>query len=290
MYVTHTHTLSPRETDALRRLTDRCRLADGLSLSFPADGSDYWILENDQETVEAYFAACMIDDGLWECYAFTCPDCRGKGHFSRLLDLVCDYSRKTGDPVLAFVTDERCPQTLKILEHLKATYSHSEYMMSLPLSLPSEGLEEKGMILKFREEPESREEDVWEEGLLTVAGWPVPGSVAGSPWEGSGDSGSGSCGYSGAADTFSSISGVPAVTCRIMIEGRRIYLFCLETRPECRRRGLARRFLLQLARELTKTAAYDAIFLQVSGTNEAAVSLYKKTGFRITETLSYYLY
>ena len=32
------------------------------------------------------------------------------------------------------------------------------------------------------------------------------------------------------------------------------------------------------------------ICLQVSGSNEPALHLYRKTGFRITETLSYYLY
>ena len=34
----------------------------------------------------------------------------------------------------------------------------------------------------------------------------------------------------------------------------------------------------------------SSLFLHVSGENPAAVNLYKKTGFRITETLSYYLY
>ena len=33
-----------------------------------------------------------------------------------------------------------------------------------------------------------------------------------------------------------------------------------------------------------------AVSLQVSGENEPALALYKKTGFRITETLSFYLY
>jgi len=32
------------------------------------------------------------------------------------------------------------------------------------------------------------------------------------------------------------------------------------------------------------------ICLQVSGANEPALHLYRKTGFRITEALSYYLY
>mgnify|MGYP005804173691 FL=1 len=33
-----------------------------------------------------------------------------------------------------------------------------------------------------------------------------------------------------------------------------------------------------------------AVLLQVSGDNAVALRLYEKTGFRITETLSYYLY
>ena len=46
------------------------------------------------------------------------------------------------------------------------------------------------------------------------------------------------------------------------------------------------RELLRLAPDM----GLSAITLQVSGDNTPAVNLYKKTGFHITETLSYYLY
>jgi ribosomal protein S18 acetylase RimI-like enzyme len=41
---------------------------------------------------------------------------------------------------------------------------------------------------------------------------------------------------------------------------------------------------------LLAAAGIKKVILQVSGDNAAALALYKKTGFRITETLSYYLY
>lgn len=277
MNIIHTHTLSLRETEALAGLTNQCREADGLTLSFPTDGNDYWILEDECGNTAAYFAAYAIDEGLWECYAFTRPDYRGKKCFSKLLDLACDYSQRNGDPVLSFVTDGRCLQALQILEHLKATYSHSEYMMCLSLSSPVEdqGAMDK-MVLNFRREPDNCQEEYGEEELITVLGWPDGWSQSSSIFPGIGD-------------TWDSSLKPPAVTCRIVAQGNKVYLFSLETRPEYRRQGMARRFIARLVQVL-EHAAYDTLFLQVSDTNEAALSLYRKTGFRITETLSYYLY
>lgn len=296
MYIRHTHTLSPRETQALIHLTNQCRLSDNLTLSFPAEGDEYWILEDECKTVAAYFAVCKIDKGLWECSAFTCPDRRGKGYFSQLLDRVWDYSLENGEPVLAFVTDKRCPQALNILKHLNAAYSHSEYLMRLPLS-SSVGFQDRTgcMELQFYREPDAFEEYPMEEGTVTVRAWPGASfqtkalhvAYPTPPKHGNSDS---SCGIlSQKADSNSTALGPPAVTCHLMIQGSSVYLFALETRPEYRRQGIALQFLNQLAQWLG-ARGYKALLLQVSETNEGALCLYKKAGFSIVEALAYYLY
>ena len=53
--ITHTTTLSRKEQEDIRRITAQCRLTDGLSLSCPEDGDEYWLLEEDA-TAAAFLA------------------------------------------------------------------------------------------------------------------------------------------------------------------------------------------------------------------------------------------
>lgn len=63
----------------------------------------------------------------------------------------------------------------------------------------------------------------------------------------------------------------------------------VEIVPEYRNRGYGTAFLLLLLPALSKEGFQKAV-LQVSGDNAAAIALYKKTGFSVTKTLSYYFY
>ena len=67
------------------------------------------------------------------------------------------------------------------------------------------------------------------------------------------------------------------------------YLYGLEIKEEYRGKGYGNQLLNQVLQDL---ASYEPLplRLQVSGENIPAVSLYKKTGFQITETLFGYLY
>ena len=67
------------------------------------------------------------------------------------------------------------------------------------------------------------------------------------------------------------------------------YLFGFEILPEFRGRGHGKKLLCHVLHELSGKAPLP-VRLQVSGDNAAALSLYEKTGFQITETLSCYLY
>ncbi|WP_243134402.1 GNAT family N-acetyltransferase [Enterocloster asparagiformis] len=48
--------------------------------------------------------------------------------------------------------------------------------------------------------------------------------------------------------------------------------------------------MIRQLQDLTPAIGISTLTLQVSGDNLPALRLYKKTGFHITETLSYYLY
>ena len=64
--ITHTTTLSRKEQEDIRRITSLCRLTDGLSLSCPEDGDEYWLLEEDA-TAAAFLAVYKTEETMWEC-------------------------------------------------------------------------------------------------------------------------------------------------------------------------------------------------------------------------------
>ena len=77
-----------------------------------------------------------------------------------------------------------------------------------------------------------------------------------------------------------------AGTCRILPYGSgRFYLYHLEITESFRSRGFGRALLFGV---LNSLPSRSRVILQVSSENTAALSLYKKTGFGITKTLSYY--
>ena len=126
--ITHTTTLSRKEQEDIRRISALCRLTDGLSLSCPEDGDEYWLLEEDA-TAAAFLAVYKTEETMWECYAFTHPDFRRKGYFSALLEQVCQYSEALGEPELCLVTDNKCPAATAALRELGAELWNEEYMM-----------------------------------------------------------------------------------------------------------------------------------------------------------------
>ncbi|MBT9779145.1 GNAT family N-acetyltransferase [Clostridium sp. MCC353] len=66
-------------------------------------------------------------------------------------------------------------------------------------------------------------------------------------------------------------------------------LYEMEIKEPFRNQGLGTRFLWSLFPRLMENGIL-ILRLQVTSANKAALSLYKKTGFHICETLSYYLY
>ena len=67
--------------------------------------------------MQAFLAVYKMDGSSWECSAFTRPGCRNQGYFHALLEQACRDSQEEGGPDLCFVTDNRCPDTLKAVSY-----------------------------------------------------------------------------------------------------------------------------------------------------------------------------
>ena len=292
--ITHTTTLSRKEQEDIRRITSLCRLTDGLSLSCPEDGDEYWLLEEDA-TAAAFLAVYKTEETMWECYAFTHPDFRRKGYFSALLEQVCQYSEALGEPELCLVTDNKCPAAtaaLRELEYNTAADSSEDGKSASHASLPNR--EPDGADGRKQDMELDMDIRPTPEGLLICArrprDHPSP-DKDGITSQDRDDITARNKAHSTVQDNTSGTDSTPdaCVTCRLSLNSTAAYLYSLETAPALRRRGLASCFLMQLIRYLEREGI-RRICLQVSGSNEPALHLYRKTGFRITETLSYYLY
>lgn len=264
MNIIRTLSLSQEQAKEIRSLTALCRQNDGIILSCPEDGDEFWLLYQQSGKKEgclaAFFAVYKMEPDSWECYAFTRPDCRGRGYFSALLGQVCRHSQEEGEPDLCFIADNHCRAALDVLKHLDAKLLLHEYMMALDLG---------GSRTRRTALPEQMTVTLWN-GDTDLAGIGITDSVR---------------------NTATDSAPVPAIagSCRITLRDTHAYLYSLEVSPALRGQGLGARFL-ECIISMLKEHGCGRVSLQVSGANEPALGLYRKTGFRITETLSYYLY
>lgn len=250
-------TLSESLQMSVRQMTAGCRLHDQSSLSYPLspeEGADrHYLAVNGQGELCAALAVIPLDSHTAEISAFTRPELRKKGCFSRLLTLALnDYE----DIDFLFAVSPCCKDTLAVLDALDAEFSHEEHQMEFLLgrkqlwdiSSPSHA----GLTLL-----------VPENILAPNAQWLlVQKTDLASPI--------GSC-------LTSLVS--PGCLC----------LHQVGIVPSLRGQGLGRLLIHQLLWQLGQTTI-SRVVLHVSGDNIPALSLYQKTGFRITETLSYYYY
>lgn len=292
MKIIRTLSLSPKQTIEIHSLVSLCRRTDGIILSCPEDGDEFWLLYEDEEGgrfLAAFFAIYKMDKDTWECYAFTRPDCREHGYCSALLEKVCEDSQEEGEPDLCFITDNRCQSALDVLKHLETEFMYNEYMMALEINGAvgrsidgeSHGYWNRGIEKEISASRDSLSLDTSCDdnlpGQMTVTAW-LP--VTDERMTGTGEL---------PAASFSPGSGSPAGSCRISLQGENAYLYSLEIHPSLRGQGWGTRFLHSII-SMLKEQGCGRLSLQVSGTNLPALGLYEKTGFRVTETLSYYLY
>ena len=255
---------SPRKLQ-LESLVSLCLKAFPAPLSVPADGDVYFFmeelspLENGSTELLGLLALYESEEHVWECSAFTRPDKRQTGIFSALLDAA---EKAYPDDQFSFpVPDSKeCLPALKTLEALGAELWYQEHLMTLEADSPAWNLlfaTPGSPLLELSREPYNLAEE----------------------------------GDSHLIHAFS--GGLSVASCALTIT-------CQNGRTSCclhhvfvpeplRNRGYGTLFLKTLLPQL-KQQGISCFLLQVSGSNLPAIALYKKTGFRITETLSYYLY
>lgn len=250
--------LTPLQTKQITELINHCRQAEALHLGFPEDGDLFLFTgeENNQNCILSCLIVCKVQPTLWECYAFTRPDCRKQGLFSYLLAELC--RRTPEDTELIFLIDHQSPDALaaaqaKEMELLQTEYqmeqtltpsAHCRFRLPAAFSLQSERITENG------------------ENQQLFSAFLTPDSTAPNT--------------------------VFLGSCRILAyDDLRVYLHHMEIAEAFRSQGWG---TLLIHAVLSQLPENTSIRLQVSSENTAAVKLYKKTGFHVTETLSYYFY
>ena len=298
--------LTPRLKELLEALIHACRQAEPISLSLPEDGRYYlWIsgapsissapsssaasegsgeISDSSETPAACLILCPAGPDLWECYAFTRPDCRGQGLFTRLYGKALQLAQKEGEisgqePELVFLSDGQSPQGQAALEAMGLELWYSEHQMEacikdLDLTGSSTGTTRPLRLIRRRFFDQGMESWLYLAFLSPAAGKPARAAQAAAPVQASGQK---------PPANRPRCTG----TCRLLpYGGGRFYLYHLEIIPDYRGYGLGRSLLHAVLASLPEDTQ---VILQVSSENTAALSLYKKTGFRITKTLSYYI-
>lgn len=265
MEIKHTTHLSAEEICALKKLYEACRQAEPLTLSFPCEefSSSYLLYEESTSPVPVAVLGLIFPEfpeqdadtdsesgASADCFALTHPDWRRKGCFSSLLD-AAEAEIDAYD--LLFLSDGRSADALAALNALEAEKLSEEYRMDYDLTnhvCPKDQRQDA-----FRLTAKMTEEDPQ------------------------------TCRY----DFFLSGEAEPIACCRTIVSGTHVCFYDFLVQEAVRGQGLGEEALLLVLDSLCRQHC-EGVYLHVSGSNLPAVSLYQKTGFRISETLLLFLY
>lgn len=236
------------------------------------DADGWWFAASDPDLIskscpvsKTYLSGCMAvyqtGDDSFECVPFVYPDLRKKGIFSSILAAACEEGQIPGEGSVYFSCGAENKLWKNVLEHIGAEHAWDEYMMERELTGFETMANEKAADMLYCRILENTDSTTWQavgsRSLLTQ-------------------------------NTAENLT-APEVTCFLSPQGNSVYLYSLEVLPELRNKHLGTAFLSVLLPQLAKKG-FKTIKLQVSSENLPAMALYKKTGFCITQTLSFYEY
>lgn len=273
MHILQTVCLSEKQVQAIQTLEAACRKHDSCSLTFPIEDGSLYFLLYDEEALLSVFSAFFNGIDTWECSAFTLPSKRRKGYFTQLLERFLEETeKKEGEEEfdIVFTADDSCADTRETLEAIGAALWYREYMMEL------------------------RTADFNCDAITGDTANQITFSPSLCPQS---------------AEPLYKINwnGSEAGSFRLDFQGRDVYFFGFEIAEPLRNRGIGTSALFLLLHQLSHLPAESQkpsgsppdrclhgdqriIRLQVSGDNPAALALYRRAGFQITETVSCYLY
>lgn len=255
-----TNLLTQKQQKEAAYLTAVCHHHDQNDLSYPLEETDitHFLAYLPDGTLAACLALISYEENLAECCAFTHPDFRNQGIFSQLLEEGLSH---IPDSDLLFAVSESCQDTVKTLEALGAEKESEELMMECDLASSS--------CIPVTQTGTSF-------GNTLHSGFARSDSFSLKQ-----NSGSEFCLYKG--DFLLGTAFAEPVS-----EGT-VCLHHVEILPKYRHQGFGTVFFTLLLPALASQGFQTAI-LQVAGDNMPAIALYKKTGFSVTKTLSYYFY
>lgn len=279
MQTIQTSTLSESQTHEIELLTKSCRSHDNIRLTYPAEesggGCIHYLLYEDGGVLAAILAMLPLDAGRVECCAFTLPTHRRRGYFSCLLKAAM---KEFEEYEILFAVQESCPDTMETLAALGAELESREHQMAL--LLPQCQFAGGSSTCLVRQPG------------LTLLGQRVTACSSGSATACSSDRATACSSGSAICEIEWTLAkdSLPIGRCfTTPVSGVCVCLHRLEIAESLRRHGYGSDFMSLLLPQLSSMGIRKVI-LQVSGHNTAAAALYKKTGFRLTETLSYYCY
>lgn len=262
--------LSPAMKENLDELLCSCREREPVTLKFPQEEDVFYVLLSADGMLCTAAAFYKEEEGVFSCTAFTRPEYRRQGFFSAALKKGLELLPEETD--LLFYTDEKSPDALGTLKALEAERISTEYMMELS---PNEFFANLGNSDADRNRPSGNPGT--DNSACTLTDGPVPGHPGLTVMAVSEDG----------SDVLSFLDAYGSV--RILPCPSHYYLYGFEIKEAFRGMGHGQALLKSVLSALFSHKKLP-VTLQVSGQNLPALSLYKKTGFRITETLSCFLY
>lgn len=253
--ITETDNPSDEQLRDIQNLVSICRQRDGISLSCPLDSDDpvqHFLLYGKARLLSV-LSVLPYDEETAECTAFTHPDLRRRGYFSLLFTRALEVCTYLEECDILFPASDSCPDTLATLHALEAELCGEELQMELFFS--------QAAMFDISPDFSLRSYNTNEELLQK---WKLYQNTSSDTRQ------LGSCQTSFVSETC-------------------VCLHHVEILPQFRSRGYGNVLMQLLIREFAESGL-ERMILQVAGDNEPAIALYKKQGFRITETLSYYLY
>ena len=274
--------LDSSQIQHIKTMVNACTDADGTSLSFPFDEADLFLYFEHEGAIVSAMAFIPVEDLLYECSAFTDPKFRGQGLFSELLDEGIEELPE--DSELIFYSDKKNTVAATVLDTIGAELDSEEHMMEL---LPEDFFTSVRLTDSLKSSTDSSVSDI----NIHLEFLDIDGTL-----------------------TLRFHSGHAVINFSVVPS--HYYLYGFEVEETCRGIGYGTKFLNKVLAQLLKgkvnnpacvparnagsgtgsaisvSAVMDPrpILLQVAGSNTPALALYKKTGFRITETLCCYLY
>ena len=235
------------------------------------DADGWWFAVQEKNLLCGCMAVYQTGADDFECVPFVHPDMRRKGIFSSILAAACKKGQIPGEGSVYFSCDAKNELWKKVLKHIGAEHAWDEHMMERKLSE-----NEKITACFYCQITENAAESMINTNETTTADNAVWNAVG--------------CRLDPHLPADLTASPIlPEVTCCLSPQGQSVYLYSLEVLSELRNQHLGTAFLSVLLPQLAKKG-FKTIKLQVSSENLPAMALYKKTGFRITQTLSFYEY